>query len=123
MKTPTLDKTELEIVTTDIVFRWGRDMIEWECKLTYKDYESTVMFYTHETRTDDPTVEEVVYALYADDVTIENSTGFSDWCDTLGYNDDSISDQQTYELCKENSLKVRQLFGSDYSKIIKEMDQ
>jgi hypothetical protein len=123
MKTPTLDKTKLEISSTDIVYKWGRDMIEWECCLTYKSREITVMFYTHESRTDEPSTYDVVYALVADDRTIESNNNFQEWCYELGYNNDSITDLETYELCKVNSAKVHELYGSDYHLIIKELSE
>jgi hypothetical protein len=45
---------------------------------------------------------------------------FVDFCDDLGYNNDSISALKTYMACQENGVKLRKALGKDFEKIRKE---
>ena len=115
MNTPILDATLADPEYVDIVNRWEGEWHQWKVRLTYKAYQIDVDFYTGIMRTDEPTVQDVVYSLVADDMTIQSGSTFEDWCFELGYNTDSISDRATYDLCIKNSQNVRRLYGDDFT--------
>lgn len=60
-----------------------------------------------------PTIKDVMYSLVMDSDAIEYS--FSEWCDNLGYDNDSIKAKAIYEACTENFKKVYRL-GIDLQK-------
>ena len=39
---------------------------------------------------------------------------FKEWCDDLGYSDDSISAKETWEACNDERRAMMALFGDDY---------
>ncbi len=115
MKTPILDATTANVTYEDVVDRWGIQFHQWNVELTYNGEQITVDYYTGVMRTDEPSVQDVVYSLIADDQTLLSGSTFEDWCYELCYNPDSISDRATYDLCIKNSLNVRRLYGSDFA--------
>lgn len=115
MKTPILDATVADVTYEDVVDRWGSQFHQWNVELTYNGEQITVDYYTGIMRTDEPTAQDVVWSLIADDMTLQSGSTFEDWCFELGYNTDSINDRATYDLCIKNSQNVRRLYGNDFA--------
>lgn len=42
------------------------------------------------------------------------SQSFEDWCDDLGYNSDSRSNERIYDACRNIMLELQKLFGTDF---------
>lgn len=51
-----------------------------------------------------PKLADVMYSLHSDASVIDECS-FSDWCDSLGFNTDSITDKATYDTCLAQSLR------------------
>ena len=122
MDTPILDATLADPEYVDIVNRWEGEWHQWNVRLTYKAFQIDVDFYTGIRRTDEPSVQDVVYSLVADGMTLQSGSTFEDWCFELGYNPDSISDRATYDLCIKNSQNVRRLYGDDFTALQLEVE-
>ena len=52
-----------------------------------------------------PNIKDVLYAITADADALSET--FSDWCDNLGYNDDSIKAKKTWTDCRKNANKLQ----------------
>lgn len=50
----------------------------------------------------------------SDAQTVESTRGFDDWCSDLGYSNDSIKARDTYHICAELALRLRQFLGPHY---------
>lgn len=112
MKIPVMKATKADAKHLGTVNRWGGKWQHWNVLLTYKYEQINFDFYTM-SKTEKPTTEQVIYSLIADDQTLLLGSTFEEWCYELGYNNDSISDRETYEGCIKNSLKLRRLYGAD----------
>ncbi len=59
-----------------------------------------------------PKIEDILYSLTMDADAIQYE--FSDWCDSIGYDTDSIKAKATFDACRDNAVKLMQLgFGID----------
>jgi hypothetical protein len=58
-----------------------------------------------------PTVANVLHSLFMDASAADES--FSDWCDNLGYSDDSIKALNTYKACCDIAKHLRQQFDPE----------
>ena len=66
-----------------------------------------------------PKLSDVLYSLIMDSESLEYS--FSDWCDMLGYNTDSIKDKKIYNACIKNGKRFYSLFDKDEIQNFKEL--
>lgn len=83
---------------------------------TYRQYKSKC----ESLRTPNPpSAASVLYALLSDSDALEYN--FTDWCDMLGYSDDSISAKTTYLMCMENAHKLRKVLPRTNMEKIKEL--
>lgn len=55
-----------------------------------------------------PHVADALHSLILDSSACESS--FSEWCAEYGYSDDSIKARETYDACRANTDKLRQVF-------------
>lgn len=67
-----------------------------------------------------PDVADVLYSLLMDSDAIDYS-GFSSWCNSLGYSDDSISARSIYDACVEIAVKLRASFGESTLSDLREL--
>jgi hypothetical protein len=65
-----------------------------------------------------PEFEDLLDCLASDASCIDSARDFSDFCDELGYNDDSIKDRKTYDTIKEQTRELEQLLGKDALQIL-----
>lgn len=68
-----------------------------------------------------PKLSDVLYSLIMDSESLE--LNFSDWCNMLGYNQDSIKDKKIYSLCQKNGKGLQKLFNQDEIQNFKELLQ
>lgn len=68
-----------------------------------------------------PTQASVLYCLFSDaDL---GSESFDDFCDNLGYNNDSISDFKIYQACMATEKQLRKIFTSEQRQALQELLQ
>lgn len=61
---------------------------------------------------------DVIYALVSDSDVL-NYSGFADWCDSLGYDSDSVRARATYDDCLSIALNVKQAFtASEWESLV-----
>ena len=58
-----------------------------------------------------PTNSDIMYSLLSDSDAAEYN--FSDWCDCLGYDNDSLKAVNTYNTCCEYSVKLKKYFSRE----------
>lgn len=114
-----------EINHLDTVSKWeGSQQNEWGVELAYKDRQFTCHYYTSVMSTQEPTVKDVLEALFADSSTIDAAgNDFKEWCFELGYNPDSITDLNTFNDCVKNAAGLRYLLNKDFGDIREEIEQ
>lgn len=47
---------------------------------------------------------------------------FEDWCDNLGYEQDSRKAEQTYNACRSEYLRLRKLISAEQARTVRELD-
>ena len=65
-----------------------------------------------------PKIEDVLCSLLTDSEALHMS--FEDWCDTFGYDSDSISAFELYRVCTESGKKLNTLYSHQEIKEIRE---
>ena len=68
-----------------------------------------------------PNVKEVLWALLMDADALEYD--FDEWCDNLGYDNDSIKAKKIYDLCRDLGRKVIDFLGDDLEAWKKELQR
>jgi hypothetical protein len=111
-----------EVTYHDEINKWERPMTEWKIELEYQGRQFQHYFYTGIAITAEPTATAALEALFADAATLEYVETFEEWCAELGYNPDSITDNNTYQDCIKNAEGLRHLLGKDYKAISDELD-
>ena len=71
-----------------------------------------------EDRPKPPTLETVLHSLTLDSEARE--MGFNDWCDNLGYDNDSMKAFGMYQACCESAKKLNSIYTREEIKQIKE---
>lgn len=94
-----------------------RDSNPWTIELRYDGRKMTTPFYTG-SALGEPSLADVMECLASDASTVENSRGFEDWAEDLGYDTDSRSAEATYQACVKQTDKLRRLLGSDFEEIV-----
>lgn len=59
-----------------------------------------------------PELDSLLYCLFLDSDAINYS--FNDWCDSLGYDNDSIKAKKIYDDCIENYHKLKKALGNNF---------
>jgi hypothetical protein len=92
----------------------------WTCTFKYRGNEMDVPFYMGVgLRGEEPQMLEVLECLFMD--AEAGSMTFTEWCCEYGYNNDSINDLATYELCVSLCDNLKQLLKEDLNDIREEM--
>lgn len=68
-----------------------------------------------------PTAASVLYSLVLDSEA--SGVSFSDWCESFGYDDDSISSLNTYQACCEIAKRMRKVFSLVHIENLRELLQ
>lgn len=61
-----------------------------------------------------PDAEDVINCLVQDALSLENSTGFEDWAENLGYDPDSRKAEKIYKAVEEQSELIRDFLGDHF---------
>jgi hypothetical protein len=59
-----------------------------------------------------PSADDVLHCLFSD--ADAGAYSFDDFCDNLGYSNDSLKALDTYRACMESSKKLRKALGKEY---------
>jgi hypothetical protein len=86
--------------------QWGNKAGQWA--LTY--YTGTGLRNKRTKRPVRPTIADVLHSLFTDASAADES--FSDWCENLGYSNDSIKALNTYQACCDTAKHLRQQFDA-----------
>lgn len=107
------DDLEFDITLVDYVKRGDWQCHQWEAEITRTSTNETMTidYFTGMAITEDPSLEDVLYAMVSDKNTIDGANSFEDWCYQYGYNSDSITDHDTYLSCVKHDEMLRQFFG------------
>lgn len=66
-----------------------------------------------------PTVDEVLDCLASDAASVENASGFEDWCNDLGYGTDSRKAERTYREIGRQAERLKAVLGDeDYETLL-----
>jgi len=60
-----------------------------------------------------PTIDEVLYCLFMDASTLDQSTDFDDWCVSLGYDTDSREAERIFTACMKQTDRLEVFLGED----------
>lgn len=92
----------------------------WTCTFEYDGREMEVPFYMGKGHNGArPTKEEVLNALFLDAESTDSD--FNDWCNELGYDNDSIRALETYNNCVKIADDLKHLLGSAYDTVREEI--
>jgi hypothetical protein len=67
-----------------------------------------------------PEIDEILHCLFSD--AQYGSESFDDFCDNLGYSNDSLKALDSYRACMECSKKLRQALTHEYSSVQKRIE-
>lgn len=80
--------------------------------LRYKGRQMTVPFSCGPLIEREPSAKDVLECLLSDSCGADEA--FEDWCAELGYDSDSRKAERTYKAVQAQSVKTRNLLGSEY---------
>ena len=83
----------------------------YKLRLTHQGRQMTVPWKQGIGITNDPDIGSVMSALISDASSVEYSTGFADWAESLGFNPDSIKDREVYQQAEAQTDKLSELLG------------
>lgn len=75
-------------------------------------YDAALKYYRPIGKQPAPNIIDVLYCLIMDSDVLERG-GFEEWASDYGYDTDSRKAEQTYKLCLEQSLKLKELIRQD----------
>ena len=91
---------------------WDAGSTHWKVRLSCYGRSERIFDYSMgSAHTKPPSAADVLYCLVMDASTSDVS--FADWCDTFGYNPDSIADGQTYKACRDAYYDLRDMLHPD----------
>jgi hypothetical protein len=89
----------------------------WEIVLSFEGRTMTMKFHTGLAFTGPPEIGAVLSSLALDASSMSDGETFEQWADNFGYDTDSRKAEHTYQACKEQAVKLRELLG-DYLETI-----
>jgi len=92
--------------------KWAEKSNDWRVTVKRDNKRFDIDYFTGNL-TDDPNLPDVIHSLISDRETISARQSFDVWCYELGYNDDSITDLNTYNAIIENTERLEVMFTSE----------
>jgi hypothetical protein len=91
--------------------KWGNKMNDWRVTIKRDNKRFDVDYFTGKLA-DDPNLPDVIHSLVSDRNTIISISidSFGEWCYELGYDNDSITDLNTYNAIVENTERLEVMF-------------
>lgn len=87
----------------------------WKVTMKYNGRQLTTPFYTGRSTDPTPTVQDVLYCLIQDALSVETATGFEDWASDAGYDTDSRKAERLYKACCKEQKQLRRFLGTDFN--------
>ena len=92
--------------------KWASKSNDWRVTVKRDNKRFDIDYFTGNL-TDDPNLPDVIHSLISDRETISARQSFNVWCYELNYNDDSITDLNTYNAIIENTERLEVMFTSE----------
>lgn len=92
--------------------KWADKHNDWRVTVKRDNKRFDVDYFTGNLA-DDPNLPDVIHSLISDRETISARQSFDVWCYELDYNDDSITDYNTYLAIIENTERLEVMFTSE----------
>jgi hypothetical protein len=92
--------------------KWADKHNDWRVTVKRDNKRFDVDYFTGKLA-DDPNLADVIHSLVSDKETIFGKQCFEDWCYELDYNEDSITDLNTYNAIVENTERLEVMFTSE----------
>ena len=89
--------------------KWAEKSNDWRVTVKRGPKRFDIDYFTSNLA-DEPNLPDVIHSLISDKETISGRQSFEDWCYELGYNDDSITDLNTYNAIIENTGRLEVMF-------------
>ena len=105
---------------------WKKAANKWQVKLIYFDKEYVTNYFMGSGLVDSlgrprkPTIKDVLYSMIVDDV---NDMDFTDFCYSLGYDNDSIRALELYKGCQKETEAYYNMFDDEEREILQELLQ
>ena len=96
---------------------------KYKCKISYKGRSGVFEFtdsVVNTTEGREPEIKDVLYCLVMDYTSASET--FQDFCDELGYDNDSIKSLNIFKACQKNSEKMKRIFGPVLNALHKEYE-
>jgi hypothetical protein len=95
-----------EGVPHDRVPDWALDNYSFEVTISRNGNEATFDFFMGQGTDGTPKLENVLECLVSDYQSYKSTASFIEWADEYGFDSDSIKALNTYNLVKENAIKL-----------------
>ena len=89
--------------------KWAEKSNDWRVTVKRDNKRFDIDYFTGNL-TDDPNLPDVIHSLISDRETISARQSFDVWCYELDYNNDSITDYNTYLAIIENTERLEVMF-------------
>ena len=97
------------------VDEWHKTANPWTITLKNKNKRMTIPFWTG-SALGEPSTFDVLHCLISDANCVAD--GFEWFCDSLGYNKDSIKDMRLYKACVANRNKLQRFLGDEFNNLL-----
>jgi hypothetical protein len=110
----------------DFKDEWKKTANKWKVRLIYFNTEFVTDFYMGPGLVDKmgrprkPIIKDVLYSMIADDV---SNMDFAEFCDTFGYDNDSIKALEIFKACQKQTKAYYNMFDEEERKILQELLQ
>ena len=92
------------------------------CRLYGSGKSVRIYFSQGSANTKSPTVQEVLNCLASDSAGVEES-GFEDWCNEYGYDNDSRTAERIFKACQSYVAKLKIIAGDGYESLLYETER
>ena len=108
--------SEVAVSNPNIEDSWK--MNNWLCTIRMGQKRIAIHFSQGLAIDEEPTLERVLECLASDSYSYENSNGFEDWADDLGFSSDSRKAERTYRAVEKESKKLLNFLGAEAYEVL-----
>lgn len=106
----------------DRLTEWQRKANKWSIKISYKDREMTLNFFTGKgIKGQNAIAYNVLYSLFNDAAIAENTKDLAEFLEEFGYCDNAKLVREgitTFKAIRKEAKRFRKLLGDDFSRMI-----
>jgi hypothetical protein len=96
---------------------WQQDSSKYTVTVKYDRKQMTIPFFMGSALNHEPTADDVMPCLLMDYSLVNNTNGFEDFCDELGYDSDSRKAEKSYKDTQKIAKSVERVFGEDIEEL------